>query len=818
MVDKIEIKGAKVHNLKSIDVDIPLNKIVAISGVSGSGKSSLALGVLYAEGSRRYLEALSTYTRRRISQGEKAKVDSILHVPSAIALHQRPNVPSIRSTFGTATELLNSVRLLFSRCGNYICPNGHILPASANVARDEMLECPICHEKFYGLSAEEYAFNSSGACLKCGGIGTIETVNIDSLIPNKNLTIDEGAVAPWNSLMWSLMTDVCRAMGVRTDVPFKDLTKEEQDIVYDGPMEKKHIFYRPKNGDTTLATEMDFTYYSAKATVLNALKKVKDEKSMSRVSKFLKEEVCPECYGSRINKKANSTLLGGKNLTEVCQMSLRDLDLWLPKVVDELNDEVRQMGKNILEEFMLNAEALLSLGLGYLTLDRASNTLSTGELQRVQLARTVRNRTTGVLYVLDEPSIGLHPANVDGLINLVRQLINDGNSVVLVDHDVRILKIADYMIEIGPEAGANGGEIIAKGTIEDIIKNSNSIIGPYLNDKEEVNVHEKVNKEDIFKLGKISLSTDSIHTVKPLSIEIPKGRLTTVTGMSGSGKTTLILESLYPAIKAKLNNETMPSHIKELKVDWVNKIDLIDATPIGNNVRSTVATYSGVFDDLRKLYGKISKDYTASDFSYNTGKLRCPTCDGTGTISMDVQFLPDIEMECNSCDGTRYSNNVDNILYNNYSIKDVMKLTIRQALEVFKENKKIRDKLQVLVDLGIGYLTLGEATPALSGGEAQRLKLASEIEKIQDGSVFIFDEPSIGLHPKDVKTLLNVFQKLIDNGATIVVIEHDLDVIKNSDYIIDMGPEGGYLGGEVVGTGTVQDIKENKKSITGRYL
>ena len=818
MVDKIEIKGAKVHNLKSIDVDIPLNKIVAISGVSGSGKSSLALGVLYAEGSRRYLEALSTYTRRRISQGEKAKVDSILHVPSALALHQRPNVPSIRSTFGTATELLNSVRLLFSRCGNYICLNGHILPASANVARDEMLECPICHEKFYGLSAEEYAFNSSGACHKCGGIGTIETVNMDSLIPNKDLTIDEGAVAPWNSLMWSLMTDVCRAMGVRTDVPFKDLTKEEQDIVYDGPMEKKHIFYRPKNGDTTLATEMDFTYYSAKATVLNALKKVKDEKSMSRVSKFLKEEVCPECHGSRINKKANSTLLGGKNLTEVCQMSLRDLDLWLPKVVDELNDEVRQMGKNILEEFMLNAEALLSLGLGYLTLDRASNTLSTGELQRVQLARTVRNRTTGVLYVLDEPSIGLHPANVDGLINLVRQLINDGNSVVLVDHDVRILKIADYMIEIGPEAGAKGGEIIAKGTIEDIIKNSNSIIGPYLSDKEKVNVRKKVNKEDIFKLGKISLSTDSIHTVKPLSIEIPKGRLTTVTGMSGSGKTTLILESLYPAIKAKLNNEIMPSHIKELKADWVNKIDLIDATPIGNNVRSTVATYSGVFDDLRKLYGKISKDYTASDFSYNTGKLRCSTCDGTGTISMDVQFLPDIEMECNSCDGTRYSNNVDNILYNNYSIKDVMKLTIRQALEVFKENKKIRDKLQVLVDLGIGYLTLGEATPALSGGEAQRLKLASEIGKIQDGSVFIFDEPSIGLHPKDVKTLLKVFQKLIDNGATIVVIEHDLDVIKNSDYIIDMGPEGGYLGGEVVGTGAVQDIKENKKSITGRYL
>ena len=817
MVDKIEIRGAKVHNLKNIDVNIPLNKIVGISGVSGSGKSSLALGVLYAEGSRRYLEALSTYTRRRISQGEKAKVDSILHVPSALALHQRPNVPSIRSTFGTATELLNSVRLLFSRCGNYICPNGHILEASASVARDEQLECPVCHERFYGLGAEEYAFNSSGACPKCGGTGIVETVNMDSLIPDKDLTIDEGAVAPWNSLMWSLMTDVCRAMGVRTDVPFKDLTKEEQDIVYDGPMVKKHIFYRPKKGDTTLATEMDFTYYSAKATVLNALKKVKDEKSMSRVSKFLKEEVCPECNGSRINKRANSTLLRGKNLSQVCNMSLRDLNSWLPKVVNELNDEVRQMGKNILEEFMLNANALLSLGLGYLTLDRASNTLSTGELQRVQLARTVRNRTTGVLYVLDEPSIGLHPANVDGLINLMKQLIKDGNSVVLVDHDTRILKVSDYMIEIGPEAGAKGGEVIGKGTIDDIIKNKASIIGPYLSNKEEIRVRNEINKDDIFKLGKISLKTDSIHTVKPLDIEIPKGRLTTITGVSGSGKTTLILESLYPAIKAKLNNEQMPKHIKELKADWVNKINLIDATPIGNNVRSTVATYSGVFDDLRKLYGKIS-NYTASDFSYNTGKLKCKTCDGTGVISMDVQFLPDIEMTCNSCDGTRYSDDVDEICYNNYSIKDVMKLTINEAVEVFKDNKKIREKLQVLVDLGIGYLTLGEATPALSGGEAQRLKLASEIGKVQDGSIFIFDEPSIGLHPKDVKTLLQVFQKLIDNGATIIVIEHDLDVIKNSDYIIDMGPEGGYLGGEVVARGTKEEIKNNKNSITGKYL
>ena len=748
MIDHMEIRGAKVHNLKNIDVDIPLNKIVAISGVSGSGKSSLALGVIYAEGSRRYLEALSTYTRRRISQGEKAKVDSIRYVPSTLALHQRPNIPGIRSTFGTQTELLNSIRLLFSRCGDYLCPNGHRVPASINVARGEMIECPICHERFNGLSAQEYAFNSQGACPDCQGTGIVQTINIDSLIPDPHLTIDEGAVAPWNTLMWSLMKDVCRAMGVRTDVPFEELTEEEKHIVYDGPMVKKHIFYRPKNKESVEAGELDFTYYSAKATVLNALKKVKNEKNMKRVSKFLKEETCPTCHSSRINT-------------------------------------------------------------------RASSTLSTGELQRVQLARTVKNRTTGVLYVLDEPSIGLHPANVDGLIAIMKELIKDGNSIVLVDHDTRILKEADYMIEIGPEAGKNGGSIISQGTIDEIIQNKNSIIGPYLNDLHQTLVR---NKKEIFNEGFLRLKTDTIHTVKPLDISIPKGVLTTITGMSGSGKTTLILESLYPAIKASLNHETLPQHVKELDASWVNKIDLIDASPIGNNVRSTVATYSGVFDHLRRLYGRLSDQYSAGDFSYNTGKLRCPVCEGTGTISMDIQFLPDIEMTCEHCDGTRYSNDVDSIMYHGYSIKDVMSLTILEALDVFKDIKKIKEKLQVLVDLGIGYLTLGEATPALSGGEAQRLKLASEIGKVQDGSIFIFDEPSIGLHPLDVETLLRVFDTLINQKATIIVIEHDLDVIRNSDYIIDMGPEGGQLGGEIIAMGTVEEIKQNKNSKIGKYL
>ena len=816
MIDKIEIKGAKVHNLKNIDVDIPLNKIVAIAGVSGSGKSSLALGVLYAEGSRRYLDALSTYTRRRITQSEKAKVDSILHVPSALALHQRPNIPNIRSTFGTSTELLNSLRLMFSRCGNYVCPNGHICKATANVAKEEKIECEICHEKFSGLGAEEYSFNSSGACPVCQGTGTIQTVDMESLVPNENLSIDDGAVAPWNSLMWSLMVDVCRAMGVRTDIPYKDLTDEEKQIVLDGPMVKKHIFYKPKNAESMNAGELNFTYYSAKATVLNALKKVKDEKSMSRVSKFLKEDVCPECGGTRINKRANSTLLGGKTLSQVCSMNLLDLSTWLPNVVSNLDESVKEMGKNILEEFMINCKALLSLGLGYLTLDRASNTLSTGELQRVQLAKTVRNRTTGVLYVLDEPSIGLHPNNVDGLINILRQLISDGNSVVLVDHDTRILKIADHLIEMGQKAGKNGGNVIFQGTIQESTQSKNSIIGKYFSEDEEIEVIKS--SKDIFEKGSIDLETNQIHTVKPLKVSFPKNKLTVVTGVSGSGKTTLVLDSLYPALRAKINGENMPKHIKNIQADDIKNVNLIDATPIGTNVRSTVATYSGVLDDLRKLFAKIDSNYKNNDFSYNTGKLRCPVCDGTGSISMDIQFLPDVEIVCESCGGLRYSKEVDDILYNGKSIKDVMAITIDEALAFFDKEKKIKEKLAVLSELGIGYLTLGESTPALSGGEAQRLKLASEIDKVQDDALFIFDEPSVGLHPDDIKNLLRVFEKLLDNGATIVVIEHDLDIIKNANYIIDMGPLGGELGGKIIASGTAQDIKNSPDSLTGKYL
>ena len=857
---KIRVRGAKVHNLKNIDVDIPLNEIVGIAGVSGSGKSSLALGVLYAEGSRRYLEALSTYTRRRMTQAAKAQVDEVLYVPAALALHQRPGIPGIRSTFGTGTELLNSLRLMYSRLASHRCPNGHYVQPSLAVAAMQEITCPVCGAKFYGPSAEELAFNSQGACRTCDGTGTVRKVDISTLVPDESLTIDEGAVAPWNSLMWSLMTDVCREMGVRTDVPFRDLTDREKEIVYHGPAEKKHILYHAKK--TNQAGELDFTYYNAVYTVENALAKVKDEKGMKRVEKFLKQEVCPDCGGSRLSEAARAPKLRGISLDEACRMTLTQLTAWVEGVPASLPEEMRPMAESICESFRTVAKRLLDLGLGYLALDRAASTLSTGERQRMQLARAVRNRTTGVLYVLDEPSIGLHPSNIEGLTGVMEDLIADGNSVVLVDHDIQILKKADWIVEMGPGAGADGGRVIAEGTPVDLGKNAESKIGPFFSGEEEVRTREQAAGSALFDQGKIHLSTGAIHTVKPLEVNIPKGRLTVVTGVSGSGKTTLILESLIPGLKASIDGKKLPDHVKEVKAEGISQVKLIDAAPIGINVRSTVATYANVHDELRKIFARTpdakALGYKAGDFSYNTGKLRCPVCDGTGSISLDVQFLPDVQITCPQCRGARYAkaeavrldvagtgkgkviqqdvagtkakkkesaegsaggkkaNPAGNS--ETYSLPQLMSMDVNHALEVCKNLRLVRQRLQVLRDLGLGYLTLGEETPSLSGGEAQRLKLASEMGKTQSDSVFVFDEPTIGLHPLDVRTLLGVFQTLIENGATVIVIEHDLDVIRNADYIIDMGPGGGQEGGKIVATGTPEEIKKAPESRTGQFL
>ena len=822
--EAIKIRGARVHNLKNIDVDVPLGKIVGIAGVSGSGKSSLALGVLYAEGSRRYLDALSTYTRRRMTQAAKASVDEVLYVPAALALHQRPGVPGIRSTFGTGTELLNSLRLMFSRLASHRCPNGHYLPPSLAVAAEKPLICPTCGATVRAPSAEELAFNSQGACRTCDGTGTVRTVDLATLVPDPTLSIDDGAVAPWNSLMWSLMTDVCRAMGVRTDVPFNQLTDAEKEIVYHGPAEKKHIFYKAKN--TPEAGELDFTYYNAVYTVENALAKVKDEKGMKRVEKFLKQETCPACHGTRLSEAARAPRLQGISLADACTMPLAELTQWVDSVPASLPAEMRPMAESICESFRTAARRLMDLGLDYLSLDRAASTLSTGERQRMQLARAVRNRTTGVLYVLDEPSIGLHPANIVGLTGVMHDLVEDGNSVVLVDHDTQVLAESDWIIEMGPEAGAGGGYVIAQGTVPEIEQDPKSMIGPFLRPAAAV-LPAGAGKSDLFAEGRIHLSTDAIHTVHPLEIDIPKGRLTVVTGVSGSGKTTLILESLVPALAASTAGRPLPSHVKAVTAEGIEQVKLIDATPIGINVRSTVATYANVHDELRKIFSHTqdakAHGYKAGDFSYNTGKLRCPVCDGTGVISLDVQFLPDVEIPCPACHGSRYAREADDVkLIDKHgrttTLPRLMDCDVHTALDLCKDRKLVRQRLQVLQDLGLGYLTLGEETPSLSGGEAQRLKLASEMERTQSHAVFVFDEPTIGLHPLDVQTLLGVFRTLIDNGATVIVIEHDLDVIRSADYIVDMGPGGGEKGGRVVAAGTPAQIKATPESVTGRFL
>ena len=823
--DRIEVRGARVHNLKNIDVDVPLGKVVGIAGVSGSGKSSLALGVLYAEGSRRYLESLSTYTRRRMTQAARASVDEVLYVPAALAMHQRPAVPGIRSTFGTGTELLNMLRLIYSRLASHRCPNGHYVAPSLNVAAGLELVCPECGAHFYAPSAEELSFNSSGACPTCDGTGTVRTVDESTLVPDETLSIDQGAVLPWNTLMWSLMTDVCRAMGVRTDVPFNQLTPKERDIVFHGPAEKKHIFYHSKN--TNQAGELDFTYYNAVYTVQNALAKVKDEKGMKRVERFLKTGPCPDCGGSRFSEAARAPRVRGISIDEACRMSLRELVEWVRGVPASLPEEMRPMAERICESFLDASVRLLDLGVGYLSLDRASSTLSTGERQRMQLARAVRNRTTGVLYVLDEPSIGLHPANIVGLAGVMKDLIADGNSIVLVDHDVQILRESDWMIEMGPGAGSSGGQVIAQGTLEDIGRCPASKIGPFLTGQAGVSARKRAAESEMFAYGRIHISTAAIHTVKPLEVDIPKGRLTVVTGVSGSGKTTLILESLVPGLQAMVSGGKLPDHVLSVRADGIRHAKLIDATPIGINIRSTVATYANVHDELRKVYARTPDAKAAGwkdgDFSYNTGRLRCPTCDGTGVISLDVQFLPDVDIPCPDCRGSRYSKAAYRIRRENFegtyhSLPELMAMDVSDALVACGDLRTVRQRLQVLQDLGLGYLTLGEQTPGLSGGEAQRLKLASEMGRGQDDSVFVFDEPTIGLHPADVQTLLQVFQSLIDHGATVIVIEHDIDVIRSADYVIDMGPGGGEEGGRIVAAGTPEDIRRCPSSVTGRFI
>jgi excinuclease ABC subunit A len=819
--DAIEVRGARVHNLKDIDVSVPLGSLVGIAGVSGSGKSSLALGVLYAEGSRRYLEALSTYTRRRLTQAGRASVDSVEHVPAALALRQRPPVPGVRSTFGTSTELLNSLRLIYSRLGRHQCPNGHRLEPTVAVALDLPLTCPECGVLFGPPGAESYAFNSEGACPSCEGTGTVRDVDDGTFVPDPALSIEEGAVEPWKMFGLVAMPKVAAELGVRIDVPFKDLTVKERRIVFDGPETKRLILYPSKNGKLF---ELNATYRNARESVRVALKNASTAKGLGRVDKYLTVHDCPDCGGTRLSALARSTLVDGIDLAAATAKTLDELCAWAPQIAGTVPKPMRPMAETIVSQMLETAQRLVELGLGYLALDRASSTLSTGERQRVALSRAVRNRTTGVLYVLDEPSIGLHPSNVDGLLDVVRSLLADGNSVIAVDHDVQVLREADHLIEIGPGSGRQGGTVIAAGTVPELERNPASLIGGFLSGREQVLGREHAKARKVFDLGRIRLETGPLHTVHALELELPRGRLTAVTGVSGSGKTTLVLESLVPALRAGAAGAPRPGHVRSIEPAGISRVNLIDASPIGVNVRSTVATYSGILDDLRRAYAATDDakqlGLKAGDFSYNTGSLRCPTCEGTGQIVLDVQFLPDVDIVCTDCTGTRYAPEADQIRRGDDgpTLPELLALTVDQALEHTSGLKKVRARLQTLTDLGLEYLTLGEATPSLSGGEAQRLKLATDLDRDQSDAIFVLDEPTVGLHPLDVQVLLEVLQRLIDNGATVVVIEHDLDVISNADHVIDMGPGGGADGGRIVATGTPEQIARAKASLTGRYL
>ncbi|MFT3661476.1 MAG: excinuclease ABC subunit UvrA [Gordonia sp. (in: high G+C Gram-positive bacteria)] len=809
----IEVRGARVHNLRGIDVDVPLGRLVAVAGVSGSGKSSLAMDVLYAEGSRRYLEALSTYTRRRIGQAPRAEVDSVSHVPAALALRQRPAVPGPRSTFGTSTELLNVLRLMFSRLASHVCPNGHRQAPTLNVAAEIPVVCPDCGVSFSPPGAEALAFNSGGACPACEGLGTVRDVDDDALIADPGLSLDEGAVLPWQMFGFHVQPQIAREFGVRTDVPWRDLTDAERRIVLDGPAEKKHIAVTSTKG----VHELDFTFRNARLTVTEELKRADTEKRLARVGRFLTERTCPSCRGTRLSEAARAPRIDGAGLAEVTGRPLHDVVEWARSVPGTLPEEFGPMARVLVDTLEQMARRLLDLGLGYLTLDRAGATLSTGERQRGQLARAVRNRTTGILYVLDEPSIGLHPANLAGLRGVLDDLVADGNSVVMVDHDPQVLRHADHLVEIGPGAGRDGGRVIAQGTVAEVAADPGSRIGGFLSGDATVAVRDRVPAGELFAHGALRLRTAPVHTVHALDATIPRGRLTAVTGVSGSGKTTLVLDSLVPALRG-----SPPAHVVEFDAAGIEKVTVVDATPIGVNVRSTVATYSGALDELRRAYARGEEarndGRTASDFSYNTGALRCPRCEGTGRISLDVQFLPDVDVDCTDCAGRRYRPEADGYRRGGVSLPELLAMTVDEALPHVDDLPSVRRRLIGLRDVGLGYLTLGESTPALSGGEAQRLTLVAELGRRQDASLYVFDEPTVGLHPLDVRVLLGVLDRLVRRGGTVVVIEHDLDLIAEADHVIDLGPGGGTDGGRIVATGTPASVAANPESITGRYL
>jgi excinuclease ABC subunit A len=814
----IGVRGARHNNLQDVDVDVPLWRTVAVVGVSGSGKTSLAIGTLYAEGMHRFLEGLSTYSRRRLSQAQRPEVDRIDHLPPALALRQRPPIPGPRSTVGTMSEVLNVLRLMMSRLGSHLCPNGHRVEPSIETQR-MVITCPVDGVEFDAPSAESFSFNSYGACPACHGLGVRSEVNVDALVPDPDLSIEDGAVLPWNAGARRLYQYAARELGVRLDVPWKDLTDEERDIVLHGEPVQRRVRFR--SGRRNREVELNVTYENAIATAERNLES-NSEPAQRQVQKFFITRTCSVCHGTRLRPEALTSLLGGKNLAEISALRLDELRDFAAGLPPQLPDELERLTKGLLSELDGVLTPLLDVGLSYLALDRSGASLSTGERQRIELTSTVRASTTGMLYVLDEPSVGLHPSNVQGLRRTIAALAANGNSVVVVEHEGEIIRTADWVIELGPAAGAHGGKIVTQGPPAAIEADPHSIIGPYLSGAKKVERHRSGGADGTGSDGEITIEVGDLYNLHDVTATFPVHRLTALAGPSGAGKTALVLDSLIPAATAQLTGAAQPGHVRRLDLAGLRQVVQIDASPIGQNARSTPATYSGAFDQIRQLFADTAyarrRRWRPGHFSFNTKEGQCPTCRGLGGIDLDVQYLPDINVQCPTCHGARFNDATLEVRVDGLTIADVLALTVHDALEQFRDQRGVAAALRPVDEVGLGYLRLGEPTPSLSGGESQRLRIASRLRSSQRGTLYVFDEPSTGLHPLDVATLVAVFDRLLDAGATIIVIDHDLDLLGTADHLIDMGPGGGPDGGHIVAAGPPQEVARDPASVTGPWL
>jgi excinuclease ABC subunit A len=810
----IGVRGARQNNLQDIDVDVPLWRTVAVAGVSGSGKTSLAIGTLYAEGMHRFLEGLSTYSRRRLSQAQRADVDRIDHLPPALALRQRPPVPGPRSTVGTMSEVLNVLRLMVSRLGSHLCPNGHRVGPSVATQAMEIV-CPVCGARFEHPSAESFSFNSYGACPACQGLGVRPEVDLAALVPDPGKTIEDGAVLPWNAGGRRLYQYAARELGVRLDVPWRSLTGRERDIVLHGQPVQRRVHFR--SGRRQRPVELNVTYENAIATAERALNG-DSEQARRQVRRFFILRTCSVCHGTRLRPEVLTSLLGGRNIAGISALRLDELRAFTAGLPAGLPAELERMTTGLLAELNGTLAPLLDVGLGYLTLDRPGASLSTGERQRIELTSTVRASTTGMLYVLDEPSVGLHPSNVQGLRSAITALTGNGNSVVVVEHEREIIRAADWVIELGPAAGAKGGTIVAQGTASQLEADPRSIIGPFLAGTATVRRDRPPGDPD----GQITIEVGDLYNLHNVTASFPVRRLTALAGPSGAGKTALVLDSLIPAAKARLAGIPRPGHVRRLDLGGIGQVVQIDAAPIGQNARSTPATYSGAFDQIRRVFADTPyarrRRWKPGHFSFNTRDGQCPTCRGLGGIDLDVQYLPDITVQCPTCHGARFNDATLAVRIDGLTIADVLGLTVQDALERFADRGPVAAALRPVDEVGLGYLRLGEPTPSLSGGESQRLRIASRLRSSQRGTLYVFDEPSTGLHPLDVGTLVAVFGRLLEAGATIIVIDHDLDLLANADLLIDMGPGAGPDGGQIVATGRPEDVARDPDSVTGPWL